>query len=208
MRIAADTSALLSLEFMGILDDALGIIDVCVTDTVEDELREIAGFGDEKSNAAKRILKHINKDDIKRFQVKSDSFSKYLSRDVDPGEASCLALCISEKIRFLLTDDADAAYYLGSIAMQNGIELRICAAVLIELIKSGWMSRSDARLKLEKLVKLRGWEGGVLEVLIKKYLEDEAYRLEAAQISPLMRSARILNSELKNNQLVRTQYEF
>ncbi len=175
MKIVADTSSLLSLEYMSILDDALGIVEVCITDIVEDELKEIASFNDDKSKIAKKILNNINKGNIKSFHVKNDSFSKYLSRDVDSGEASCLALCISEKIRFLITDDADAAYYLGRIAMQNGIELRICVAVLIELIKSNKISKSEGKFKLENLVKKRGWEGGVLEVLVKRYFEDDAF---------------------------------
>jgi predicted nucleic acid-binding protein len=175
MKIVVDTSSLLSLEFMDILDDVVGIVEVCITDIVEGELKEIAGFSDEKSMVAKRILKHANNGNIKAFQVNNDSFSKYLSRDVDPGEASCLALCISEKIRFLITDDADAAYYLGRIAMQYGIELRICVAILIELIKSNMISKPDARQRLEMLIEKRGWEGGVLEVLVKRYLEDEPF---------------------------------
>lgn len=69
---------------------------------------------------------------------------------MDAGEASCLALCIMKKIPFLITDDADAAYSLGKIAMQKEIKIRICVAILIELIKK------------------RSWEGGVLEVLTKK----------------------------------------
>src|SRR3989304_2465121 len=113
MKIAADTSSLLSLEFMGILDDALSIAEIYITGTVEEELREIAGYDDEKSSMADRILQLVQDGKIRCLQVKPESFMKYLSGKVDAGEASCLALCIMEKIPLLITDDADAAYYLG-----------------------------------------------------------------------------------------------
>lgn len=172
MKVVADTSSLISLEFMEILGDALSVTNIYITGIVEEELKEVASFNDEKSNIAKRILKLVRYGKIKCIPVKNGSFSKYISRNVDTGEASCLALCILEKIPFLITDDADAAYSLGRVAMQKGIKIRICVAILIELIKSGRISKSEAKGKIEKLIKKRSWEGGVLEVLVKKYLEE------------------------------------
>ncbi len=49
----------------------------------------------------------------------------------------------------------------------------ICVAILIELIKSSRISKSAGKEKLEELIKKRGWEGGILEILIKRYLDDE-----------------------------------
>lgn len=166
MRAVADTSSLLSLEFMGILDEALGIAEVHTTGIVEDELKESAGFNDEKSRIAKRVLKLIQSGKIKRFDVKSVPYSKYVPTN------TCLGLCISGKIPFLITDDADAAYYLGRTALQKGIKIRTCTAVLMELIRSGRLSRSAAKEKLEELIQKRSWEGGVLEVLARRYLEE------------------------------------
>lgn len=172
MKIAADTSSLMSLEFIGILDDAFSVTDIYITNIVEVELKEIAGFSDEKSRIAKKILKFVYNGKISCIHVKNGLFSKYISRNVDAGEASCLALCIMKKIPFLITDDADAAYSLGKIAMQKGIKIRICVAILIELIKSNRISKPEAKSKIEELIKKRSWEGGVLEVLTKKYLEE------------------------------------
>ena len=42
MKIVVDTSSLLSLEFMGILEDSFEITEVHITNTVEAELKEIA----------------------------------------------------------------------------------------------------------------------------------------------------------------------
>lgn len=172
MKVVADTSSLMSLEFMEILSEAFRIADVYITNVVEEELKEISSFSDEKSRIAKSILKHIQDRKIQCIRIKSSSFSNYISRNVDAGEASCLALCILKKIPCLITDDADAAYSLGRIAMQKGIKIRICVAVLMELVKSNKISKSEAKEKLEKLIKKRSWEGGVLEVLAKKYLEE------------------------------------
>ena len=172
MKVAADTSSLMSLEFMEVLDHALSVTDIYITSIVEEELKEIASFNDEKSIIAKRILILVRDGKIKSIQVKNGSFSRYISRNVDAGEASCLALCILKKIPFLITDDADAAYSLGRIAMQKGIKIRICVAILMELIKYSRISKSEAKGKIEGLIKKRSWEGGVLEVLVKRYLEE------------------------------------
>lgn len=171
MKIVADTSSLLSLGFMDILVDSFNITEVYITDTVEAELKEIASYRDEKSRLSRKILKHVHEGKIRCIHIKDTAFRQYISRSVDTGEASCLALCISGNIPFLITDDADAAYYLGRITMQKGIKIRICIAVLIELIKAKIISSQQAREKVEKLIKQRGWEGGVLEVLVKKYME-------------------------------------
>ena len=90
MKVAADTSSLMSLEFMEVLDHALSVTDIYITSIVEEELKEIASFNDEKSIIAKRILILVRDGKIKSIQVKNGSFSRYISRNVDAGEASCL----------------------------------------------------------------------------------------------------------------------
>ncbi len=172
MKIVIDTSSLLSLEFMDIMEGSLSIIEFYITSTVEAELKEIASYDDEKSHLAKEVLNLVGKDKIRCIHIKNETFSKYISRSVDAGEASCLALCISYNIPFLITDDADAAYSLGRIAMQKRVKIRICVAVLIELIRAGIITKSEAKEKVGTLIKQRGWEGGVLEVLVKRYLEE------------------------------------
>jgi predicted DNA-binding protein (UPF0278 family) len=80
MNLVLDTSSLLSLELMGVLDDAFSIAEVYITNIVENELKEIASFKDEKSKIARRILKHVQKGNIKSFEVKEEVFSKYISK--------------------------------------------------------------------------------------------------------------------------------
>lgn len=54
MKIVVDTSSLLSLEFMGILEESFEITDVYITNTVEAELKEIASYKDEKIPPGKK----------------------------------------------------------------------------------------------------------------------------------------------------------
>jgi len=163
MKAVADTSALLSLEYMGLLDDCTGIADIYTTGSVDEELKEIAGFRDEKSGIAKKILTLISDGKIKRIDIKGEAKNAFMSQ--------CLSLCISTKTPVLLTDDADAAYVFGRIAAQKGIKLRMCAAFLVELIKAGKISPQAAKGKLEELIKKRSWEGGILEVLARRYID-------------------------------------
>lgn len=167
MKAVADASALLSLEYMGLLDDCTGIADIYTTGSVDEELNEIAGFRDERSGIAKKILTLISDGKIRPIDIKGDAKNAFMSQ--------CLSLCISAKIPVLLTDDADAAYLSGKIAAQKGIRLRMCAAFLVELIKAGKMSPQAARGKLEELIKKRSWEGGILEVLARRYMEEEEW---------------------------------
>ena len=163
MKGVADASALLSLEYMGLLDDCTGIADIYTTGSVDEELNEIAGFRDEKSGFAKKILTLISDGKIRRIDIKGEAKNAFISQ--------CLSLCISAKIPVLLTDDADAAYHFGRISAQRGIKLRMCAAFLVELIKAGKISPQAAKGKLEELIKKRSWEGGILEVLVRRYID-------------------------------------
>ena len=165
MKAVADVSALLSIEFMGVLDDTLGIADIYTPASVDEELIEIAGFRDERSGIAKKILTHLSDGKIKRIDIKVESSNKNALM------GQCLSLCISAKIPVLLTDDADAAYLFGRIAVQKGIKLRMCAALLVELITAGKISPQAAKGKLEELIKKRSWEGGILEVLARRYID-------------------------------------
>lgn len=164
MKAVADTSSLLSLEYMDLLNPALDITDIYTTRTVEMELKEIAGYNDEKSRIAKKILKLINEERIKSLEAKSKP--KYIPTN------TCFSLCVSGRIPFLITDDVNTVYYLRRSALEKGIKIRICVALVVELLRTGRIDRPGARKKLGELIKKRSWEGGVLEVLVKRYIEE------------------------------------
>ncbi len=166
MKAVADASSLLSLEYMGILDDALNIMEMYTTGSVGEELKEMTGFRDEKSRIARKILQLVDDNKIKCLDAKAGSQSKYASME------QYLNLCVTAKIPVILTDDADAAYFPSRMVSQKGVKLRMCASVLVELMKAGKISPSAARGKLEGLIKKRSWEGGVLEVLVRRYMQE------------------------------------
>jgi len=165
MKAVVDASALLSLEYMGVLDDLLKIADIYTTESVNEELKDITGFRDEKSGIAKKILLHVSDGKIKCIDAKGDKHSRNISLN------HCFSLCLSAKIPVLLTEDADAAFLLVRTAAQKGVKLRTSVSVLVELIKSGELNAQSSRKKLEDLMKKRSWEGGIIEVLARRYME-------------------------------------
>ncbi|MDP2842004.1 MAG: hypothetical protein Q8O17_07025 [Candidatus Methanoperedens sp.] len=48
----------------------------------------------------------------------------------------------------------------------------MCASAIVELINARKISPMTAKGKLEELIKKRSWEGGILEVLARRYLEE------------------------------------
>ncbi len=64
-----------------------------------------------------------------------------LSSGVDKGKASCFVCCVENGIRNLIMDDVDAAYELEGRALASEIKLKISAAVIIELMRKGMISK-------------------------------------------------------------------
>lgn len=171
MRAAADTSTLVSLKVSGMLPKALEVTELFCPETVESELREMSAYKDLQAKAAKDLLKLIAKGKISRHKVKSRRRAEgLLSREVDLGEAECFVLAGERNIGRLLIDDVNAAYALSGLAESGGIKLRISAAVIVELVKQGKITKAQARKALKRMIRIREWEGGVLEHLTKKYL--------------------------------------
>lgn len=171
IKVVMDTSSLVSLEMVGLLRQALKIVEITIPKVVAGELEEISKFPDPKGKAAETILKLINERKISVVKVRARrKVDGLLSSGVDEGEASCFVCCVENGIENLIMDDVDAAYELEGRALASEIKLKISAAVIIELMRKETISKKRAASAIKKMVKLRGWEGGVLEVLAKKYL--------------------------------------
>lgn len=172
IRVVMDTSSLVSLEMIGLLRRALRIIEVVIPKVVVKELEEISKFSDPEGKAAKNILKLVDERRISVVKVRAKKkVDGLLSSEVDEGEASCLICCVEKGIENLIMDDADAAYELEGRALAAEIKLRISVAVIVELMRKKIISKKKAASAIKRMVKIREWEGGVLEVLAKKYLE-------------------------------------
>ncbi len=72
----------------------------------------------------------------------------------------------------LVMDDVDAGYALEGLAKANDIKIKLCISIIIELMRRKRLSRAQTIKAIKGISKIREWEGGVLEVLIQKYLKE------------------------------------
>jgi len=173
IRVVMDTSSLVSLGMIGFLEKSLKIIEIVVPKAVVDELREINKYSDKEGKSAEEALKLVKNDRIKAVKVKgTKKINSLLSSDVNIGEAECFVCCLEEKIKTLIMDDVGAAYKLEGLAIAENIKMKISVAVLVELMKRKIITKKQAVSGIKNMVKTREWEGGVLEVLSKKYMGE------------------------------------
>jgi predicted nucleic acid-binding protein len=170
-RIVADTSSLLTLELVDLLD-RIAFVDLATVGRVVSELEDLAGFDDEEAAAAERVLSWIDGGGIEVFSLQAtETMEALASKRVQPAEAACLQACREAKAEVLVTDDARAIAGLRDEAMAHGIRLRISVAVIVESRKRGELSTTQARRLVDEIIDARGWEGGVLEVLARRHLD-------------------------------------
>ena len=170
--VVADTSALISLAMSGQLALAVKSVSFLVPPRVRQELREISGYRDREGRAAKRVLKLVSLGTIQLKVLKGRRRANLLvDKSVDLGEAECLVLAEEQNTKTILMDDIRAAYSLHSPAKAQGISLRISAAVVVELVKTGKLTKKKAVHALTQMIQRREWEKGVLEHLVSRYLK-------------------------------------
>ncbi len=173
IKAVMDTSSLVSLEMIGALKKSLEIIYITIPNAVEGEIKELAKYKDLEGKSAKAAGELIGKGSINVVEIKDQKrVENLLSRDVNRGEAECFVCCLENKISALIMDDVDAAYDLEGFAIANKIGIKISVAVLVELYFQKIVGKKELKRFVEKLIKIREWEGGALEVLSKKYLEN------------------------------------
>ena len=107
--IVADTSALLSLVSIDLVETFLSEFNVHTTDTVIQELEETASIDDRHGDAAQAVLN--NSDKIPTHKP-SEPFT---SSRVDRAEGSCAIMANSEGAEFLITDDLRALPELQTV---------------------------------------------------------------------------------------------
>ena len=173
MKIVADTSALLSLAMTTLLENSLKLLEVCTTKEIEVELKELGKYADQEGKAAATLLNTINSRRIRVINVRRQhKIEELITADINHGEASCFIACLEHGISTILIDDANAIHSLENIAEAKKIKLKLSVAVLVELLNKGVITKNKAKLAIRKMIETRGWEGGALEVLIKKHLKD------------------------------------
>ena len=148
--IVADTSALLSLASIDLLETFLSEFDVHTTDTVIQELEETASYDDRHGDAAHTVLN--NSDGIPTHSAPEP----FTSSRVDRGEGSCATLANSEGAEFLITDDLRALPELQTV---TDAQVAISPIVLKALVQRGVLEQDEAVEKLDELAGQRDWLG-------------------------------------------------
>lgn len=148
--IVADTSALISLAAIDLLELFLTEFDVHTTRTVLEELEETSDYDDSHGEAAEKVLRRLDKITV------HGSESDFESSRVDEGEGSCAVLSTKTEAKFLITDDLRALPELEKISDSH---VAISPVVLKALVKRDVLERKDALDRIDELAEKRDWLG-------------------------------------------------
>jgi predicted nucleic acid-binding protein len=161
--IVADTSGLISLTTVDLLDTFLTEFDVHTTDLVVEELEETGEYDDSHGKAAETVLSQLDR--ITTHQVDGE----FTSSRVDPGEGSCVLLTKEEDADFLVTDDLRALPELKTLADSK---VAISPIVLKALVKRDVLSEEEALDRLDELAEKRRWLGAPIYRRAKRLFGD------------------------------------
>lgn len=148
--IAADTSALISLATVDLLDTFLTEFDVHTTEKVVKELEATGEYDDTHGEASETVLDNLNQ--ITVHQVKGE----LKSSRIDQGEGTCALLTKNIDAEFLITDDLHALPELQTV---TDAQVAISPIVLKALVKREVLEQEQALNKLNELAEQRDWLG-------------------------------------------------
>jgi predicted nucleic acid-binding protein len=148
--IVADTSALISIASIDLLDVFLTEFDVHTTETVIEELEETSEYDDRHGEAADIVLDNLDK--ITTHQVQGE----FTSSRVDHGEGGCALLTTEIDAEFLITDDLRALPELQTVADSR---VAISPIVLKAFVKRDVLTQQKALETLDDLAEHRSWLG-------------------------------------------------
>ena len=146
--IVADTSSLISIASIQIIDTFLEEFDVHTTELAIEELRETAEYEDRHAEAAQTVLQQLDR--INTHRVKGE----FVSARVGEGEGSCTLLTKQIDAEFLITDDLHALPELQTVA---DAQVAISPIVLKPLTQRNKLEQEEAERKLEELAENRDW---------------------------------------------------
>lgn len=160
--IVADTSSLISLASIDLLDTFLTEFDVHTTELVVEELEETSGYDDRHGEAADTVLDNLDR--IDTYQVQEE----FTSSRVDQGEGGCALLTKEIDAEFLITDDLRALPELQTVA---DAQVAISPIVLKALVKRDVLKQEEALEKLDELAEQRNWLGAPIYRRAKNLFE-------------------------------------
>ena len=154
-----DTSALISLESINILEQVLELFAVTTTKSVIKELGEFVKYDDKYGKIAKNVLKLKSKFTIESCKVMESI--KYL--ESTDNELYNLSL---KKGLPLVTDETKLVHHT-----RHKIDVYFTPVFLILLTEAGYFTKKEAMDKLEKLRDIRNWKNNIIYLITKNQLE-------------------------------------
>ena len=154
-----DTSALISLESINILDEVSQSFSITTTNSVIKELEEFAKYDDRYGKIAKNILRIKSKFTIESCEI-TESIEFIESTD---NELYNLSL---KKRLPLVTDETKLVHHT-----RHKIDVYFTPVFLILLIEAGYFTKKEALDKLETLRNIRNWRNNIIYLITKNQLE-------------------------------------
>lgn len=162
--IVADTSALISVATIDLLDTLLAEYDFHTTETVVNELESTAEYDDTRGRGAQSVLERVD-----RLAVHRADSSLETSR-IDAGEATTAELTNDLDADFLITDDLRALPELQALV---DAQVAISPIVLKALVKRDVLEQEAAVEYLERLAAERDWLGAPIYRRAKLLFDDD-----------------------------------
>lgn len=151
-ELVFDTSALISLEVANLMRKTSETFCVFIPKKVEEELKEVAKYGDIHGNAANRILK------MERIEIREvRDITKHLIF-VDEGEAEALELAKEIEADYLICDDYESFWYLS-----ENFEKTVFSVFVVRcLCEKGIISMEDGWSFIEMIRERRTWGDNII----------------------------------------------
>ena len=154
-----DTSALISLGAIKVMDEILKLAEIVITLSIIKELEEFTKHDDEYGKASKEVLKYKDKFIVKKTEIK-ESIGYIQTTD---NELYNLSKILS---RTLITDDIKFSRHI-----YGKIDTKFSTFFLTLLVSSRCLSKQKALELLEKLRRIRNWRDNIIYLITKNQLE-------------------------------------
>jgi len=153
-----DTSALISLESIDILEQVLEIFSITTTNSVIEELEEFAKYDDKYGKIAKDILKQKSK-----FTIESCKITESINY-LELTDNKLYNLSLKKKFP-LITDETKFVHHT-----RHKIEVYFSTVFLVLLTEVGYLTKKEAMDKLEELRDIRNWRNNIIYLITKNQL--------------------------------------
>ncbi|MBI2647433.1 hypothetical protein HYW99_03060 [Candidatus Woesearchaeota archaeon] len=154
-----DTSALISLESINLLEQLLKLFSITTTNSVIEELEEFAKHDDKYGKIAKNILKLKNKFTIESCEIRESI--KY----IESTDNELYNLALKKKLP-LVTDETKFVHHA-----RDKIKVYFTTVFLVLLTEAKYFSKNEALDKLEELRDIRNWRNNIIYLITKSELE-------------------------------------